>query len=155
MHRFLAEVMVDAKYLILVKRCMKVFVQRARRGEVGAEGFFHHDPAGAMCFGGHAVAPQGRDDRLVELRRGGEVIDTGRFPATLKGLQAVGQALEIFGSADVARLVVDGLGKCLPRCRVERDALSTLCGRFEEARPPLVVAHRRPREADDLRVGRQ
>ena len=155
LHRLLTEIVIDAKHLTFVEHAVQMFVEGAGRGEVGAEWLLHDDAAGAVRLDCHAVAAERRDDRLVELRRGGEVVDPRRLRGPFERVQAVSKALKVFRSADVARLVVDGLGKVAPGGIVERGALGMLGGGLAERRPPLVVGHRRPREADDPRVGRQ
>ena len=147
--------MIDAKHLTFVEYAVQMFVEGSGGGEVGAERLLHDDAAGTVRFGRHAVAAERRDDRLVELRRGGDIVDPCRLRGPFERVQTVRQTLKVFRPADVTRLVVDGLGELPPGGVVERFALGMLGGGLAERRPPLVVGHRRPREADDPRVGRQ
>ena len=52
LHGFLAQIMVDAEHLRLVRVTRQLFVERPRRFEVMAERFFHHQtlPAGAFAL---------------------------------------------------------------------------------------------------------
>ena len=114
LHRLLAEVVVDAEHLAFVEHAVQMLVEGPGGGEVGAERLLHDDAAGAVRLDRHAVAAECRDDRLVKLRRGGEVVDPCRLRGPFERVQPIGQALKVFRPADVARLVVDGLGELPP-----------------------------------------
>ena len=55
--------------------------------------------------------PKLLDRRLVELRRRGQIVDARAVGAFSSSSRKRGQAIEIVGVADVARVVVDPLGE--------------------------------------------
>ena len=82
LHRFLAQVVVDAVDLVLGEDFVDLLVQQPGGVEVGAEGLFDHHAARPAVLPRQPRRAELRDDRRVELRRDGEVIDPrGLLPA--------------------------------------------------------------------------
>ena len=100
------------------------------------------------------AAAQLLDRRFVELRGRGQVVDARAVGIFLEVVEKAGQLVEVVRLADVAGLVEDSLGELGPQLRLEIVA-GKLGDRLGQLGPPGVVRIRRPREADDPRVGRQ
>src|SRR5579871_2458621 len=74
LHRFLAEVMVDAINLALLEDLPEFTVERAGGVQVVAERFLHDDPAPAPVFlAGETGSSQLLHDQGEKVRRSGEV----------------------------------------------------------------------------------
>ena len=127
LHRFLGQVMIDAKDLLLVEMFVEGGVQRNGRGQVAAKGFFHHDPRpalGSPSFPGKAGLAEQFGDHRIEPRRHGQVEDAVAAGPLLpvKFSQEAGQFLkawQVIGDG----LVVEAGGKfrpSLPGCGAGR-----------------------------------
>ena len=91
----------------------------AGRCEVGAERFFDDHAPLAAVFIGQARAAQLFDGRLVKLRRGGQVINARAVFGFFDFVQQLGESREVFGTADVAGVIVDVLREAVPKRGVE------------------------------------
>jgi hypothetical protein len=85
--RFLAQKVVDAEDLTFVQDPAQLFVQRLGRGQIVAEGFFHHDPSagGEVGMGKssyHQAEQRGRDLEVKD----GTVPPLDRFGDSVIGL---------------------------------------------------------------------
>ena len=76
LHGFLAEIMIDPVDLVLVYQLEQRLVQRARRGEIGAERFFHHQPPPHAVFFQHPGAAKLAADRKKGVGRRREIEQT-------------------------------------------------------------------------------
>ena len=74
LHRFLAEVVVDAEHLALAEHAMQHPVQRPRPGQVAPERFFHHDARAT----GRTGLLQPLDHRREQRGRNGQVVQRVR-----------------------------------------------------------------------------
>jgi hypothetical protein len=111
LHRFLAQVVIDAVELVLSNGAVERRVERSPAREIVTEGLLDDDapPRLGLALG------HGQQLRLRELRhrdseqigREGKVEETpGRVP-TRQGVKPLGELCERVGAADVARVVVD------------------------------------------------
>ena len=66
---FLAEIMIDPVDLVLVDELQQFAVQRPRRGQIGAERLFDHQPPPCAVLGQHAGAAEFPADRQERVRR--------------------------------------------------------------------------------------
>jgi len=106
LYRFLAQVVVDAEDLLLLKIAAHVVVDLARRGQVVAQRFFQHH-AGALVD--QAGAVQIRTDTHEQAGRGGQVVHAVRA-----ALQGRGQGVKVWGLRGVHADVVQPLQEADP-----------------------------------------
>jgi len=88
LHGLLAEIMIDPVDLMLFDQLQQFAVQRLRRGEVGAERLFDHQPPPDAVFFQHAGAAELLADGQEGIGRRGEI----KQPVALglaRGLQFV------------------------------------------------------------------
>jgi len=141
LHRFFAQIMVDAVDLPLAHHLQQASVERLGAGQVGAEGLFHHHSAKAA---GRLVKQTGLPEALrhfgEEARRRGQVEDgvavAGLFDALGNGL--VSRRVE-----EVACLVIQALGQAGPELIVE--ALVAALAAF------VTLAHERLQPLSEIR----
>ncbi len=112
----LAQVVVDAIDLRLIERLHDRVVQRVARVEVVAERLLDDDAAPGALRVGQAGSTEVGHDVLVGRRRRGQV-EEAVAPTAGRGVDLVqpfGEAGVVGGLAEVALLVVDGLGEVVP-----------------------------------------
>ena len=92
----LAEVMIDPVDLVLVHQLQQFAVQRFRRGQIGAERLFNHQPPPCAVFGQHAGAAELPADRQEAGRRRRQIeqpIAAG-FSRRLELVEPIAQSIE-------------------------------------------------------------
>ena len=122
--------------------------------EVGAERLFDDHAALAAVFVGQAGAAKLLDGGLVELRRSGQVVNPRAAGRLFDVIQQFGERDEIFGTADIAGMIVDVLRKLVPQAGVEI-AADVAGDSLRQIAAPGIVRERGSREADDSRFLRQ
>src|SRR6202790_4078114 len=118
--------MVDAENLILIENAEELLIERARRGEIGAERLLDDDaPPRAAVLAGKTRLPEMRADRRKGGRRDREIeqpialgaafaLDAGKLVSDfLVGVFGIGLALDI---GDAAEHAFDHALIDLPRC---------------------------------------
>lgn len=113
LHGFLAQVVVDAKYLVFFEHCANRFVDGGGRGQRVADRLFQHDAR----FGvGQACVTQVVGNRYEQVGSGGQV-ENARQPARFA--QVARQAAEVGALRCIHGEVVEARGKALPYVFVE------------------------------------
>ena len=147
---FLAQVMIDPEYLVLMEQLVELIVERTRSLKVAPERFLDDDTfvGSPLCLGNQVCRRKSCNDDRVETGSGRkivEAIDGGAPGADFPGEVCVrGRVLE------VPRLVGKGPGEFSPRLCV----VFCRCGRPDciiQLRPESIVGDRCPGEPDDTR----
>ncbi|MCY1397601.1 hypothetical protein D9M71_126100 [compost metagenome] len=108
LYGFLAQVVVDAEHLGFVEYLADGGIDRLRRFQRTADGFFQHD---ARLRRGHAGDGQVRGDVLEQVGRGGQVVHP---TAAGIGAQVARQTAEIGALGRVHGEVIESLGEAAP-----------------------------------------
>ena len=107
LHRLLAEIVIDPVDLVLGEELQELFVQRLRRGEIGAERLLDHQPSPrAVLFAQQADAPEFAGDRCEGIGRGRQ-IEQPVAAGVARGFQPLQSVLQSVEGRRLLRIGLD------------------------------------------------
>ncbi len=148
LHRFLAQVMVDAVDLAFLEDFLHFAVEFFGRSQVVPEGFLDDHPGEPLLLPGQSRRAQVGNDVLEDVRGGGKVKDAvpRRSIVLVHPVQAAGQGLEDLGVVIGTGHVMEILGETVPK-GIRKLGLA-LFQSFLEALLEILVGDLGARDAD-------
>src|SRR5690606_8169449 len=141
LHRLLAEIVIDAEYLVLLEYRADLVVELPGRGEAAADGLLDHD---ARIRRDHAVPREVLGDLAEQGWRNGQVEDADAPAVAQHGLQLVEPRFGLGIDRDIAQPVEE-----LAQFPVIDVFLDVVGDRLFRERAERVVGQLRSRGADD------